>query len=144
MFAQKRHNPYLMRYKYSSDELVAKMQQTQAQFTASTAIIEQIKKNWEKYEQQEELSQQENHWFENIINDIQKRVESLDEARLLFREHSEKFYKKFQAIQDVQEIIVQNLVIKNSGVENLECNLSLSSRNGSNNKSNESLSSHSS
>ena len=70
MFATKRHNPYTMRYKYTAEELVIKVEQTQAQFTASVAIIEQIKLNWQKYEEKEEMEEQENNWFENMINDI--------------------------------------------------------------------------
>ena len=41
-----------MRYSYSAEELISKIEQTQAQFSASTAIIEQIKLNWKKYDEQ--------------------------------------------------------------------------------------------
>ena len=143
MFAARRHNPYTMRYKYSAEELVIKVEQTQAQFTASEAIIEQIKLNWQKYEEKEEMDEQENNWFENIINDIQNRVESRAEARQLFRVHSDKFYQKFRAIQDARHVVMANLAIQKCaepGTRQCAYNLSQSWQHSSNDKSIESLS----
>ena len=70
-------------------------------------------------------------------------MESRFEARQLFREHSDKFYKKFQAIQDAQQVVMANLAIQKCaepGTRQCAYNLSQSWKQSSNDKSIESLS----
>ena len=101
MFAYKKHDPYVIHYHYEPDELIQKMEQTIAYFSASQALIEQIKVNWVKYKD-EEVPKQSKGWFRNLIDDIKNKVESVDETLEFFNTHADKYYTKIAEIKEIQ------------------------------------------
>ena len=108
MFTYKKHNPYQMQFHDEPDECILKIEQTIAQYSASQALIEQTKVNWERFKAQEE-SAEEKGWFKNLIESIKNRVESVDETLEFFQEHADKFYAKFEEVREVQEVVMANI-----------------------------------
>ena len=108
MFAYKKHNPYVMHARYEPDELVHKIEQTIAYFSASQALIEQIKANWEKYKD-EEVPRASKGWFKKLIDDIKDKVESVDETLAFFHAHADKYYEKIAEIREIEQVVMANI-----------------------------------
>ena len=89
-----------MHFHYEPDDCILKIEQTIAQYSASQALIEQIKVNWDRFKAEEEPREQKG-WFKNLIDDIKNRVESVDETLEFFWGHALKFYAKFDDIKEV-------------------------------------------
>ena len=48
-------------------------------------------------------------WFKNLIKDIKNKVESVDETLVFFNLHADRWYKKFDEIREVSEVISANM-----------------------------------
>ena len=108
MFTYKKHNPYQMHFHYEPDDCILKIEQTIAQYSASQALIEQIKVNWDRFKAEEEPLEQKG-WFKSLIDNIKNRVESVDETLEFFSLHAQKFYDKFDEIKEVQQVVMANI-----------------------------------